>query len=87
MGKIHVRETLVRGILLIYRLFLFFNILIWLGGPLYVNSDVGGKQKNILVGIVSYGYKCGMQNMPGVYTRVSAYLEWIEDAMEFLQKN
>jgi ribosomal protein L24E len=24
---------------------------------------------------------------PSYFTRVSAYLEWIEDAMEFLQKN
>jgi secreted trypsin-like serine protease len=48
------------------------------GGPLFVLGEIGGKKKYILVGIVSYGYKCGFQNMPGVYTRVSAYLEWIK---------
>lgn len=33
-----------------------------------------------IIGIVSFGKPCGQQpRWPGVYTRVSAYLKWIED--------
>lgn len=31
-----------------------------------------------LEGIVSFGYLCGLEGWPGIYTKVSAYAEWIE---------
>ena len=32
-----------------------------------------------LAGIVSYGPKnCGTKDIPGVYTRVSSYIDWIQ---------
>jgi secreted trypsin-like serine protease len=44
------------------------------GGPL-VAFDTGAPA---LVGIVSWGWNpCGTKNKPGVYTRVSQYIEWI----------
>ncbi|XP_016657710.1 venom protease isoform X2 [Acyrthosiphon pisum] len=35
-----------------------------------------------LVGIVSFGYKCGERGYPGGYTRVTSFIEWIEDNMD-----
>ncbi|XP_067616857.1 uncharacterized protein [Eurosta solidaginis] len=56
------------------------------GGPLMddgtsglINSD----GRHSLLGIVAFGpTKCGMSNIPGVYTRVSSYLEWIMDTIK-----
>jgi hypothetical protein len=48
------------------------------GGPLALDST-GGRR---LIGIVSWGNGCALPNFPGVYTRVSAYREWIADAIE-----
>ncbi|XP_045412338.1 transmembrane protease serine 4 isoform X3 [Lemur catta] len=42
------------------------------GGPLMYQSDQWQ-----VVGIVSWGYGCGSPNTPGVYTKVTAYLNWI----------
>lgn len=43
------------------------------GGPLY------RKQNNTLVGLVSWGIGCGF--LPGVYTRVSMFVDWITEMM------
>jgi secreted trypsin-like serine protease len=51
------------------------------GGPLVLTSKTDdGKRKTedaVLVGIVSWGESCGKQLKYGVYTRVSAHLDWI----------
>jgi hypothetical protein len=44
------------------------------GGPLVRLSD------HAVVGIVSRGYGCGLKGVPGIYTRVSSYRQWIERA-------
>ncbi|XP_055921679.1 lectizyme [Eupeodes corollae] len=47
------------------------------GGPL-VKEDANSPTE--LIGIVSWGYiPCGKANMPSIYTRVSAYIDWIVD--------
>lgn len=43
------------------------------GGPL--NLEVDTIQH--VVGVISLGLACGF-NAPGVYTKVSSYLDWIE---------
>ncbi|XP_077972000.1 trypsin-1-like isoform X2 [Styela clava] len=45
------------------------------GGPLFAESSDGQYD---LIGIVSWGIGCGKSKKPGVYTRVSAYIDWIE---------
>uniref|UniRef100_A0A8D8M0Q2 Proclotting enzyme n=1 Tax=Cacopsylla melanoneura TaxID=428564 RepID=A0A8D8M0Q2_9HEMI len=47
------------------------------GGPLMMKKDGYWMQ----VGIVSFGNKCGEPGYPGVYTRVTKYLDWIESNM------
>ncbi|XP_043273511.1 proclotting enzyme isoform X2 [Venturia canescens] len=44
------------------------------GGPLMLRSE--GKWMQI--GIVSFGNKCGEPGYPGVYTRVTEYVDWIK---------
>jgi secreted trypsin-like serine protease len=36
-----------------------------------------------LAGLVSYGPKnCGTKDIPGVYTRISKYIEWIQNNLK-----
>ncbi|KAF2905062.1 hypothetical protein ILUMI_01116 [Ignelater luminosus] len=48
------------------------------GGPLH--ELLGGGSVNIynVIGITSFGKACGIANVPGIYTRVSYYVPWIE---------
>ncbi|MDW7694415.1 trypsin-like serine protease [Flammeovirgaceae bacterium SG7u.111] len=47
------------------------------GGPLAVrNADDSGW---ILGGVTSWGYGCGEAHLPGIYTRVPVYEQWIKD--------
>ncbi|MEM9102543.1 MAG: trypsin-like serine protease [Pseudomonadota bacterium] len=48
------------------------------GGPLFFNTN----GQEYVAGIVSYGLGCARENLPGVYTRVSAYLDWIDENMQ-----
>ncbi|CAH1405889.1 unnamed protein product [Nezara viridula] len=58
------------------------------GGPLITfgtlkkqwSLGAGLRQKpRIQIGITSYGNNCGLPDSPGVYTRVSNYIPWIEE--------
>uniref|UniRef100_T1JDJ8 CLIP domain-containing serine protease n=1 Tax=Strigamia maritima TaxID=126957 RepID=T1JDJ8_STRMM len=48
------------------------------GGPLVLSDPHIKGSPWTLVGIVSYGFKCAEVGFPGIYTRVTAFLDWIE---------
>nr|XP_042114860.1 enteropeptidase [Peromyscus maniculatus bairdii] len=44
------------------------------GGPLMCQEN----NRWFLVGVTSFGVECALPNHPGVYTRVSGFIEWIQ---------
>ena len=46
------------------------------GGPLAV---LGLDTYYSQIGVVSWGWNCGLPQYPGVYTRVTSFLDWIQD--------
>lgn len=46
------------------------------GGPLLVQEPNG---RWVVIGIVSWGIRCGDKDQPGVYTSVDKYLNWIRE--------
>lgn len=50
------------------------------GGPLMAKNPSNNHW--MAVGVVSYGPNpCGARGMPGIYTRVGAYIDWILSKM------
>ncbi|CAL8249164.1 unnamed protein product [Merluccius merluccius] len=47
------------------------------GGPLVCSSE----GRMTLMGVISWGDGCGKKDVPGVYTRVTHYLDWIKSHM------
>lgn len=48
------------------------------GGPLTCQQN----STSVVYGLVSWGDQCGRKNKPGVYTRVTHYLDWIKSKTE-----
>ncbi|XP_029411516.1 tissue-type plasminogen activator isoform X2 [Nannospalax galili] len=48
------------------------------GGPLVCENN----KRMTLVGIISWGLGCGQKDVPGIYTKVTNYLDWIHDNMQ-----
>ena len=66
-------------ILFIYSLInsFFFFFSLPLRGPLVINADTNPVQ----VGVVSFGKGCGDKNFPGVYARVSEFIDFVDKAI------
>lgn len=47
------------------------------GGPIQIMAQ-GNSCIYYVIGITSFGKSCAVSNAPGVYTKVSYYLDWIE---------
>lgn len=48
------------------------------GGPLVC----GNNDRMTLMGLISWGDGCGQRDKPGVYTRVTEYISWINNKMK-----
>ena len=48
------------------------------GGPLVIKDDANTA---IIYGVVSWGIGCGSANYPGVYARVTKFVDWIKANM------
>lgn len=48
------------------------------GGPLVLPIFENGQFPVYQIGVVSYGEGCARKNTPGVYTRVSTFIDWIQ---------
>lgn len=51
------------------------------GGPLQIKLLANGRMNPFIIGITSFGRACG-DKTPGVYTRISSYVEWIESELK-----
>lgn len=53
------------------------------GGPLVIHSGADNGVDDLLLGLISFGYKCEGDTLdnskPGVFSRVSENIEWIEE--------
>jgi hypothetical protein len=55
------------------------------GGPLWKWTRKGRDRRAVLVGIVSRGWGCARKDAPGIYTKVSAYKDWIQNHIRGLE--
>ncbi len=49
------------------------------GGPLVAKAD--NSRGYIQVGVVSWGVQCGNPALPGVYSRISQFYDWVKDTV------
>ncbi|XP_041980804.1 serine protease snake-like [Aricia agestis] len=54
------------------------------GGPLQVKIPLPAstnQSMHYVIGVTSFGISCARENLPGIYTRVSSFVDWIESVV------
>ncbi|KAL7025999.1 hypothetical protein ACKWTF_013735 [Chironomus riparius] len=49
------------------------------GGPMVTEGPTGSME---IIGIVSWGRGCARKSLPGIYTKITNYLDWIQEHIE-----
>lgn len=52
------------------------------GGPLLCSKQMDGKNRWYVYGVTSYGEGCAEKGKYGIYTKVTNYLQWINNIIE-----
>lgn len=53
------------------------------GGPLQAAAYINDETRYVQQGVVSFGPRfCGLDDFPGVYTKVAYYMDWILDTIK-----
>lgn len=52
------------------------------GGPLMLPIHQNGTFPFYQIGVVSFGYDCAVENVPGIYSDVRYHAEWIKKQLE-----
>lgn len=52
------------------------------GGPMMLPEYENGRFPYYQIGINSYGLGCARPNIPGVYTNVRQFIDWIKSKLE-----
>lgn len=50
------------------------------GSPMMITNHLS--RRSTVIGVVSAGIGCALPKLPGIYTRISAYLPWIRETMQ-----
>jgi len=56
------------------------------GGPLACEGTGDNTERFFLTGITSWGVGCGTKGIPGMYTDVRLFFEWIDQTVKKLIK-
>lgn len=76
--KYTIFKITAKSLITINIFLLFYSLQGDSGGPLMAPTET---DRFSIIGIVSFGYKCAEPDIPGVYTRVSYFLDFIQDTM------